>query len=73
MTASFSAALMGSPPETLFAPSGATGAMVVAAMFSVIVSTADIFVLRSSSELEAAGRLFGLRKGEVESASKEMT
>ena len=54
MTASFSAALMGSPPETLFAPSGATGAIVVAAMFSVILSTADILVLRVRGELEAA-------------------
>lgn len=64
---------MGSPPVTLFAPSGAIGAIEVAAMFSVMLSTADIFVLRSCSELEAACRLWRLRKGEVENAFEEMT
>ena len=73
MTASFSAALMGSPPETLFVPSGAIGAMEVAAMFSVMLSTADMVVLRICIELETAGRLFELRKGEVEDAFEEMT
>lgn len=73
MTASFSAALMGSPPVTLFAPSGAIGAMVVAAMLSVMVSTADILGSRSESGLEAAGGLVELRKGEVENAFEEMT
>ena len=62
MTASFSAALMGSPPETLFAPSGASGAIEVAAIFSVMLSTADIFVLRDCSELEATGRLFWIEE-----------
>lgn len=73
MTASFSAALMGSPPVILFAPSGAIGAMVVAAMFSVMVSTADILGWRSEGEFEAAGGLVELRKGEVENAFEEMT
>ena len=45
MTASFSAALMGSPPVTLLAPVGAIGAMLVLAMVSARVSTAaDIFL-----------------------------
>ncbi len=65
---------MGSPPETLFAPSGAIGAMVVAARVSVRLSTLDIFVLRSESELESAANwLCDLRKGEVENAFEEMT
>jgi MFS superfamily sulfate permease-like transporter len=44
MTASFSAALIGSPPVAVLAPSEA---MVVLAMFSVRESTADMMVRRA--------------------------
>ena len=44
MTASFSAALIGSPPVAVLAPSAA---MVVLAMPSVMVSTADMVMRRA--------------------------
>lgn len=47
MTASFSAALIGSPPAAVLAPSGAVGAMEVLAKFSVMLSTADIVLMRA--------------------------
>lgn len=54
MTASFSAALIGSPPVTLLAPVGATGAMWVLAKESATVSTADMLMVDCCLDLSFA-------------------